>query len=89
MQRIADVLGMDPWELRLRNATRAGDMTPTGVRVPDPSAVSTLLAAADAAGVRLPDGYRCMSDTRAAEDAVPGHLKDVVSARRPAEELEI
>ena len=83
MQRIAGVLGIDPWELRLRNATRAGDMTPTGVRVPDPSAVSTLLAAADAAGVRLPDSYRSMSDVRGVDDDIPNHLKDVVSARRP------
>ncbi len=88
MQRIADVLGIDPWQLRLRNAIRTGDMTPTGVQVPDPSAVSTLLAAADAASVRLPDAYRSMSDARGVEDDVPDHLKGVVSAR-PAEELEI
>jgi CO/xanthine dehydrogenase Mo-binding subunit len=89
MQRIAEVLGIDSWELRLRNATRSGDITPTGVRVPDPSAVSTLLAAADAAGVRLADHYRSITDARGPHEAVPDHLQDVVSAPRPAEEVEI
>jgi len=47
--------------------------------------VSTLLAAADAAGVRLSEPYRSMGDARAAEDGVPDHLKGVVSSRRPEE----
>jgi len=80
MQRTADVLGIDPWELRLRNATRAGDITATGVRVPDPSAVSTLLAAADVAGIALPDRYRSLHDARAPDEEVPDHLRAVVSA---------
>lgn len=78
MQRIAGVLKIDPWELRLRNATRTGDLTPTGVRLPDPSAVSTLLAAADAAGARLPDEYRSLTDDRPAS-GVPEHLRAVVA----------
>ena len=31
MNRIADVLGIDPYELRLRNANRIGDTTPNSV----------------------------------------------------------
>jgi CO/xanthine dehydrogenase Mo-binding subunit len=88
MQRIGDVLGIDPWELRLRNATRTGDLTPTGVRVPDPSAVSTLLACAEAAGVRLPESYRSMSDARSSDEDVPDHLSGVVLAPSPVEEVE-
>jgi CO/xanthine dehydrogenase Mo-binding subunit len=50
MSRIADVLDMDPWEIRLRNASRPGDLTPTRVVMRDPSAVQVIEAAAHAAG---------------------------------------
>jgi CO/xanthine dehydrogenase Mo-binding subunit len=76
MDRIANVLGLDPWELRLRNATRAGDLTPTGIRVDDPSAVSAVQAAAAAAGVSLADPYRSMSDDRGDSES-PAHLSGV------------
>jgi CO/xanthine dehydrogenase Mo-binding subunit len=85
IQRIAQVIGIDPWELRLRNATRAGDITPTGVRILDPSAVSTLLAAADAAGAALPDAYRSLTDARRPGEHLPDHLQGVASDSRPAE----
>jgi CO/xanthine dehydrogenase Mo-binding subunit len=78
MDRIAGVLGIDPWELRLRNATRTGDLTPTGVRLPDPSAVSTLLNAADAVGVTLPRQYRELTDDRRPGE-FPEHLRDVIA----------
>ncbi len=79
MERIAKELGMDPWELRLRNATRTGDLSPTRIRLPDPSAVSTLLGAADAAGVMLAEPYASMSDDRRADESVPEHLQDSVA----------
>ena len=79
MERIAGVLGIDPWELRLRNATRTGDISPTGVRLPDPSAVSTLVAAAQAAGVTLTDAYRDRTDARGPDEVVPEHLRIAVS----------
>jgi CO/xanthine dehydrogenase Mo-binding subunit len=73
MDRVAAALGMDPWELRLRNAIRAGDLTPTGVCVEDPSAVATIGAAAQAAGVVLAEPYQSMSDVRGPSD-LPEHL---------------
>ena len=39
MNRIADVLGIDPWELRLKNANRIGDTSGNGVVLKDPSTV--------------------------------------------------
>jgi CO/xanthine dehydrogenase Mo-binding subunit len=81
MERIATELGMDPWELRLKNATRTGDVSPTRIRLPDPSAVSTLLGAADAAGVILSEPYASMTDERAADEPVPAHLLESVTPR--------
>ena len=57
-----------------------GDISPTGVRLPDPSAVSTILGAAEAAGVTLGEPYRAMADDRAAGEAVPEHLHGAVTA---------
>jgi CO/xanthine dehydrogenase Mo-binding subunit len=33
MEEVADAIGMDPMELRLRNANRAGDVTPQNMRI--------------------------------------------------------
>jgi CO/xanthine dehydrogenase Mo-binding subunit len=79
LDRIADVLGIDPWELRLKNAARVGDLTPTRVRLTDPSAVATMKAAAEAAGVALAAPYDSMSNHRGA-DEVPDHLRHAVAA---------
>ena len=40
MNRIAQVLGIDPLELRLKNANRIGDTTANRVVLEDPSTVS-------------------------------------------------
>src|SRR5207247_7708807 len=42
MSRIADVLGVDPIEIRLKNANRLGDPQPNGIVYTDPSTVSTI-----------------------------------------------
>jgi CO/xanthine dehydrogenase Mo-binding subunit len=78
LERIATELGMDPWELRLRNAARTGDVSPTGGRLPDPSAVATLLAGARAAGVTLAPEYAATTDARDPGEPVPAHLRDAV-----------
>ena len=52
MSRIADVLGVDPFEIRLKNANRIGDTSPNGVVYTDPSTVPTIQAIADAARPR-------------------------------------
>jgi CO/xanthine dehydrogenase Mo-binding subunit len=80
VERIAAELGMDPWELRLKNAARTGDVSPTGGRLPDPSAVATLLGAAHQAGVALPPSLASMTDDRDPAEPVPAHLRDAVLA---------
>jgi CO/xanthine dehydrogenase Mo-binding subunit len=75
MNRIAQVLGIDPWELRLKNAYRVGDTAPTRVIMRDPSTVPTLLAAADAAGVELAGDAWVMTNARREGDLLPAHLE--------------
>lgn len=43
MDKLAEALGMDPVELRLRNAMRTGTMLPTGQAIEGPAAVAELL----------------------------------------------
>jgi len=74
MNRVAEVLGMDPWELRLKNANRVGDTSPTRVVYANPSTVTTLLAAADASGVDLPADLRAMSNGKREGALLPAHL---------------
>jgi CO/xanthine dehydrogenase Mo-binding subunit len=78
LERIAVELGMDPWELRLKNAARTGDVSPTGGRLPDPSAVATLVGAAREAGVSLAPAYAAMTDDRSPSEVVPDHLRETV-----------
>ena len=63
MSRIAKVLDMDPYELRLKNANRIGDTTPNTVVLGDPSTVPVIQAVAEAAGVELAAGLRAMTSS--------------------------
>jgi CO/xanthine dehydrogenase Mo-binding subunit len=83
MNRIAETLGMDPWELRLRNANRIGDTAPTRVVYGDPSTVPTLLAAAGAAGVALAPDYAAMTNAKREGDLLPEHLVAQQSEPKP------
>jgi CO/xanthine dehydrogenase Mo-binding subunit len=74
MNRIAEVLGIDPWELRLKNANRVGDTSPTRVVYGNPSTVSTLLAAADAAEIELRADLRAMTNAKREGALLPEHL---------------
>jgi CO/xanthine dehydrogenase Mo-binding subunit len=74
MSRIAKELGLDPFEIRLKNANRKGDTSPNGVAYPDPSTVSTILAVADELGHELPADYRTMSSEPRSGDLLPEHL---------------
>ena len=74
MSRVADQLGMNPLELRLKNANRIGDTTGNRVVMHDPSTVPVTLAAADAAGYELAAEYRAMTPGRRAGDLLPAHL---------------
>jgi CO/xanthine dehydrogenase Mo-binding subunit len=74
VSRIAHELGIDPLELRLKNANRIGDTSPNGITYTDPSTVPTILAIADAIGHELPADYRSMTRDPREGDLLPEHL---------------
>jgi CO/xanthine dehydrogenase Mo-binding subunit len=74
MTRSAEVLGIDPYELRLKNANRIGDTTPNRVVLTDPSTVPVLQAIAGAAGHELPAEYRAMTNEPRSGELLPEWL---------------
>lgn len=74
LNRIAQVLGIDPWELRLKNANRIGDTSGNGVVLRDPSTVPVTLAAAERVGVELAAGFRAMTPEPRRGELLPEHL---------------
>jgi CO/xanthine dehydrogenase Mo-binding subunit len=52
---------MDPWEIRLLNAYRNGDMRPYQKVVTDATLVEVIKAAAELTGKQLPEKYLAMS----------------------------
>jgi CO/xanthine dehydrogenase Mo-binding subunit len=74
ISRVAEVLGLDPIELRLKNANRVGDTTANRVVMKDPSTVPVTLAAAERVGFELGPDYRSMTSERRAGDLLPEHL---------------
>ncbi len=74
MNRIAEVLGISPWELRLKNANRIGDTTANRVVMQDPSTVPVTLAAAERVDQPLAPEYRAMTPARRTGDLLPEHL---------------
>jgi CO/xanthine dehydrogenase Mo-binding subunit len=74
MSRIADVLGIDPIEIRLKNANRIGDTSPNGVVYTNPSTVQTMQAIAQAIGHELPGDYRTMTNEKRMGEWLPEHL---------------
>jgi CO/xanthine dehydrogenase Mo-binding subunit len=74
MSRIAEVLGISPWELRLKNANRVGDTTPNRVTLKDPSTVPVVQALAERNGVELPAKLRAMTNAPRSGEELPEHL---------------
>jgi CO/xanthine dehydrogenase Mo-binding subunit len=74
MSRIASVLGLDPFEIRLKNANRIGDTSPNGVVYTDPSTVPTIQAIAEATGQELAADYRTMTTAPREGELLPEHL---------------
>lgn len=74
MSRVAHVLGLDPFEIRLKNANRIGDTSPNGIAYTDPSTVPTILAIADAVGHELGGDYRSMNRDPREGALLPEHL---------------
>jgi CO/xanthine dehydrogenase Mo-binding subunit len=83
MNRIAEVLGLDPLELRLKNANRIGDLTANRVRLTDPSTVPVVLAAADRIGYDLSPEYRQMTNEPRSGKLLPEHLLTSVALDGP------
>jgi CO/xanthine dehydrogenase Mo-binding subunit len=74
MSRVAEVLGIDPIEIRMKNANRIGDTSPNGIVYTDPSTVPTLQALADAIGHELPADYRTATNEPREGRWLPEHL---------------
>ena len=70
MDRIAELVGLDPWTVRFRNAHRNGDMKPHRKIVADATLIETMQAAAELVGHELPADLRAM--TSAPRDAGRG-----------------
>jgi CO/xanthine dehydrogenase Mo-binding subunit len=74
MTRGADVLGIDPWEYRLKNANRPGDLMPTRKALEDPSTIDTIQACATAVGHPLSATYAEMKNEERSGEWLPEHL---------------
>lgn len=61
MHKVAQALGMDPWELRFINAWRDGDIGASRYVVRGAGALEAMKATAEMSGVQLPDHLLAMS----------------------------
>jgi len=64
MDRIAETIGMDPWEIRFINAWRDGDLGATQFRLEAAGLIEAMKRAAELAGVKLPAHLQAMSSRR-------------------------
>ena len=64
MNRIAEVIGMDPWEIRFINAWREGDLGATQFKVEAAGLIEAMQKAAALAGIELPAHLKAMSSQR-------------------------
>lgn len=60
MDKIAETIGMDPWEIRFINAYRNGDVKPHRKVVEDATLIETMQAAAEMVGYDLPEKLKAM-----------------------------
>ncbi|MCY4102923.1 MAG: molybdopterin-dependent oxidoreductase [bacterium] len=74
MSRIAEELGADPFELRLKNANRIGDTSPNGITYTDPSTVDVLHALAGATDTELAALYSNTTREMRHGEWLPEHL---------------
>lgn len=61
MDRIAEAVGIDPWEIRFRNAFREGDVTATRRVLDSVALIEVMQTLAKTAGVKLPEKLMAMS----------------------------
>ncbi|MDI6753278.1 MAG: molybdopterin-dependent oxidoreductase [Thermodesulfobacteriota bacterium] len=64
MDKIAEAVGKDPWEIRFINAVRDGDITATRKTLESVALIETMKEAAKAAGIQLPDHLMAMSSEK-------------------------
>ncbi len=64
MDRIAEIIGMDPWEIRFVNAWRDGELGATQFQVVAAGLIEAMKRAAELAGVELPARLKAMSSRR-------------------------
>jgi len=64
MSRIAEKLGMDPWEIRFINAFRDGDIGASQYVVQAAGAIEAMKKCAEVAGIQLPEKLLQMSSRR-------------------------
>jgi CO/xanthine dehydrogenase Mo-binding subunit len=74
MARVATELGIDPFELRLKNASRIGDTTPNRVVLRDPSSVMVVQAMAESVGHELTAEYQALTNAPRSGEWLPEHL---------------
>jgi CO/xanthine dehydrogenase Mo-binding subunit len=74
MTRIANELGLDPYEVRLKNANRVGDTSPNRIVYTDPSTVAVVKALAGGMDVDLAPAYAAMTRGKREGDLLPEHL---------------
>jgi CO/xanthine dehydrogenase Mo-binding subunit len=74
LSRIAHELGLDPYEVRLKNANRVGDTSPNRIVYTDPSTVPVVKALAGGMGVSLAPEYAAMTRDQRSGDLLPEHL---------------
>lgn len=67
MGKVANTLGLDPFEIRFVNALRDGDRTSFGQPVKGASLIEVMQETARKAGVRLPENLLAMSSTQGRE----------------------
>ena len=64
MDRIAEIIRMDPWEIRFINAWRDGDLGATQFRVEAAGLIEAMKRAAELAGFQLPAHLKAMDSRR-------------------------
>ncbi|MFP8954594.1 xanthine dehydrogenase family protein molybdopterin-binding subunit (plasmid) [Natrialbaceae archaeon A-arb3/5] len=69
MDKIAEELGLDRWEVRFKNAYQNGDITPHRKEVEDASLIETMQSAAEMAGHDLPEEFKEMSSLQEEEES--------------------
>lgn len=64
MDKIAEVVGLSPWEIRFINAYKDGDIKPHQKVVEDATLIEVMQAAAELVGVDLPEKFKQMRSAK-------------------------